>query len=247
MSRQIQSRSYLIPIHLDENHWSLLVFNINSKQIINFDSLYNIDKNIAIISNLISILSKYVTVLKGAQNWNFFQNYSAPRQSGDIDCGVFVCQYANEVHSILNMKQFDIICFCETKIEDSYPNSFYKNDYYYKIRLDRSRHGGGLIIFIKNSFVLTKSVHPENTELIYLQFRKSGQLNNFIYTFRAPNLKEQLFLEKLEDFIHSINLNEPLFIVGNLNMDFSDKIKSNISKFADHNDLINFVKTPTSI
>jgi len=84
-------------------------------------------------------------------------------------------------------------------------------------------------------------------ELIYLRVLVSGQKYNFIYTYKAPNLKEQLFLDKLEDFIHSINLNEPLFMIGDFNMDYNNKINSNIRKFLNHNDLINFVNKPTRI
>ena len=158
-----------------------------------------------------------------------------------------ILNHLNEVDLILNTKKFDLVFFCETKLDDTFPNSFYKNDYYYKIRLDRSRHGGGLIVFIKNSLLLTKSVLLEKMELIYFQARICGQTYNFIYTYRAPNLKEQLFLEKLEDFMHSLNLNEPLFIAGDLNMDYDADSNSNICKFIDNNDLINFVNKPTRI
>ncbi|CAF1057506.1 unnamed protein product [Brachionus calyciflorus] len=119
---------------------------------------------------------------------------------------------------------FDIVCFSETKLDDSIPNSFYKNDFYFKLRLDRSRHGGGLTIQ-----------------------SKSNKLN-FVYSYRAPNLKEQLFLDKLDDFIHTLNLNDPLFIVGDFNMNFDlNNINSNVREFSCNNNLVNFVQKPTRV
>ncbi|RNA02458.1 RNA-directed DNA polymerase from mobile element jockey-like [Brachionus plicatilis] len=153
----------------------------------------------------------------------------------------------NDVDSILNLRQFDIVFLCETKLDDSFPNSFYKNDHYFIIRLDRSRHGGGLIVFIKNSLVVTKSVLLEKLELIYFQIRINGQKINFVYSYKAPNLKEQLFIDHLEEFLHSLSLNEPLFIIGDLNMDYNLTTNSNIRKFIDNNELINFVTKPTRI
>ena len=111
-----------------------------------------------------------------------------------------------EVDEILNTKKFDLVCFSETKLDDSIPNSFYNNNFYYKIRLDRSRHGGGLIVFIKNSIVCTKSILLEDIELIYYQLKIKSQKYNFVYCYKAPNIKEQEFLDKLEEFIHSLNL-----------------------------------------
>ncbi|CAF0807126.1 unnamed protein product [Brachionus calyciflorus] len=120
-------------------------------------------------------------------------------------------------------------------LDDSYSNSFYKNDYYYKIRLDRSRHGGGLIVFIRNSLTLTKSYFPENMELISFQIRLNKQLYNFVHPYRAPNLNESVFFDQLEDFI-----------VGDLNSDYNNK-KHLIKQFVEHNDLVKFVSKPTKI
>ncbi|CAF0865905.1 unnamed protein product [Brachionus calyciflorus] len=85
---------FYFPLHLDNNHWALLVFDARTKQVIYFDSLYAITKNVLIIKNFVSILSKYISVLKDSPTWELYQNQLAPKQSGEIDCGVFVYQYA---------------------------------------------------------------------------------------------------------------------------------------------------------
>lgn len=69
-----------------------------------------------------------------------------------------------------------------------------------------------------------------------------------MFSYRAPNIKEQFFLDNLEEFIDSLNLNEPLFIIGDLNMDLNLDNKyrnSKINEFLSNNELINFIKKPT--
>ena len=60
-------------------------------------------------------------------------------------------------------------------------------------------------------------------ELISFQIRLNKQLYNFVYPYRAPNLNESVFFDQLEDFLYTLNLNEPLFIVGDLNSDYNNK------------------------
>ncbi|CAF1112143.1 unnamed protein product, partial [Brachionus calyciflorus] len=62
---------------------------------------------------------------------------------------------------------------------------------------------------------------------------------------KPSNFKEIEFLDNLEEFIHSLNLSEPLFIIGDLNMNFNNN--QNIKDFIDHNDMINFISKPTRI
>ena len=152
-----------------------------------------------------------------------------------------------EVDQILNMRSFDVVYFAESKLDDSIPNSFYNNSHYTKARLDRNRHGGGLIVFIKNGIKKTRvMLHPE-MELIYFQLVINSQKLNFVYSYRAPYLNESIYLDKLEDFLHTLNLNEPLFIFGDLNMNCLYEQNLNIKRFIDNNELINFINEPTRI
>ena len=107
-----------------------------------------------------------------------------------------------EVNELLNMRKFDIVCFTECKLDDSIPNSFYNNNYYTKIRLDRNRHGGGLMIFIKNGIKKLRVLFHNNLELIYFQLLVNSEKLNFVYCYRQPALNEIQFLDNLEDFIH---------------------------------------------
>ena len=85
---------YFFSLLLEENHLALLVFDMLTKQIIYFDSLYDIKKNQSTIKNIVSTLAKYIKVLNESPNWKLSQNILAPKQSGSVDCGVYICQYA---------------------------------------------------------------------------------------------------------------------------------------------------------
>ncbi|RNA03789.1 RNA-directed DNA polymerase from mobile element jockey-like [Brachionus plicatilis] len=158
-----------------------------------------------------------------------------------------ILNYLYEVNEILNSKKFDFVCFSETKLDETIPNTFFKNNHYNKIRLDRTRHGGGLLVFIKYGLSVTKTILVDELELIYTQFKINSQRFNFVYCYRPPNTKEKDILDKLDDFIHTLNLSEPLFIFGDLNMNYDPKITSNITYFCTSNDLINFIHKPTRV
>ena len=95
-----------------------------------------------------------------------------------------------EVNEILNTRLFDVACFCETKLDDSIPNSFFNNNFYTKIRFDRNRHGGGLIVFIKNGIKIKRIFLHNQIELVYFQIEIKSQKFNFVYCYRSPCLKE---------------------------------------------------------
>ncbi|CAF1116675.1 unnamed protein product [Brachionus calyciflorus] len=74
-----------------------------------------------------------------------------------------------------------------------------------------------------------------------------NEINNTIKLITSKNTAKYDKINNLDEFIHSLNLGEPLFITGDLNMDYSPSIKSNISEFIPNNDLVNFVQKPTRV
>ncbi len=60
-----------------------------------------------------------------------------------------------EVNEILD-KKYDLVSFNETKLDNLIPNNFYVNDDYQMIRRDRNRHGGGLLVFIREEYKIVQ-------------------------------------------------------------------------------------------
>ncbi|CAF0886935.1 unnamed protein product [Brachionus calyciflorus] len=81
------------PLFLRGNHWALLLFDVKSKLIKYFDSIYSIDS--CVVTKICSTLGKYVIKLNGCENLKISSETSySKQQSNCTDCGVFTCLYA---------------------------------------------------------------------------------------------------------------------------------------------------------
>ena len=87
----------------------------------------------------------------------------------------------------------DVLVITETKLDDTFLTSqFLVTGFFVPYRLDRNRHGGGTIIFIRDdipSRVLTKHVFPNDIQglFIELNFRKTKWLLISTYFFLSYN------------------------------------------------------------
>ena len=76
----------------------------------------------------------------------------------------------------------DVMIFCETKLDDSYPTGQFLMDGFKKpFRLDRNAHGGGLLIYIRTDIACTlKRDYKLSGDIegmfVELNFRKSKWL-----------------------------------------------------------------------
>ena len=70
---------------------------------------------------------------------------------------------------------------------------------------------------------------------------------NFLSSYKSPSTKDSEYLAKLEDFILTLDPAEPIFIIGDLNMDLRSDEGIELKNFLINNDLKNFVNTHTRI
>jgi hypothetical protein len=165
----------------------------------------------------------------------------------------------NEIDMILQLKQYEIIFLNETKFDCFVPNSFYQNNYYDIIRRDRyfnedliGKKGGGIVIFIKKHYKI-KFIKSLDMEFINLNLTIGALSFNFISAYKSPKTNNFQFLDALEKYMLSIDLNQPLFIIGDLNLDllkdkngcYSNKNGELLQQFIDNYNLINFINSPT--
>ena len=154
----------------------------------------------------------------------------------------------DDVHRILELKSFDVICFNETKLDIFVPCSFYNHPCYLSFRNDRNRHGGGVMIFIKrhiNIHKMFKFSELFDAEFIHLVLKMNATTINIIACYKPPDIDEENFLNGAENYIHSFNLDDPLIIVGDLNMnlkmDLKNAVNNNLVDFLINNCLANRV------
>jgi len=105
----------IVPTHLDNNHWCLLVVEINKRKIIYFDSLGFFDialEKMKVLAGFLNeeYLEKKLHLRKRKDlTWNIYIGKS-PRQENSIDCGIFLCTNARYyiLEEQINFNQGDI-------------------------------------------------------------------------------------------------------------------------------------------
>jgi hypothetical protein len=131
----------------------------------------------------------------------------------------------NEIDKILKLEKFDIVALNETKLDKNKPTSFYQNSDYDIIRRDRdfdenyaSKRGGGIMVFVKKHYK-AKFIKAPDDEIVCIKITIGKQLIQFISAYKSPKHNAYQFITALEKFISGLDLNEPIFIVGDLNLD----------------------------
>lgn len=92
-------KKILVPIHVNENHWILIVIDLITKKINHYDSIGSI--NTVYMEHLLCYIkdewyAKMATDLN-TKEWRCETVGDVPRQNNGDDCGVFVCQFAKQI------------------------------------------------------------------------------------------------------------------------------------------------------
>jgi len=144
-----------------------------------------------------------------------------------------------ELDEVLNKVSPDAFFINESKLDKLVPASWYKNNKYFSLRLDREESGGGveLVFLIKGNII--KKQEYSDFETIYFQLYVDGQLVNMLCSYKSPSTDNRDFLEKLENSILLLDPREPLLIFGDLNMDLRSSKGFDLLNFLVCNDLKN--------
>ena len=166
-----------------------------------------------------------------------------------------IIAYLN-INSIRNKFEFlkpliadnvDVLAVAETKIDETFTTSQFLLDGFSKpVRFDRNKHGGGLLIYVKEGVPFKElSVYkpPKDIEcgIIEISLKKQKWLLFSIY--RPPSQSEEYFFDEIGkglDFYSSKY--EGICLIGDFNCEPKENI---ISGFMDCYNLSNLVKSPT--
>ena len=160
----------------------------------------------------------------------------------------------DSVHEILDSDKFDILFFNETKLNVTIPDSHishskykcYRRDRDYLISTGQDKNGGGILIYIRKEYV--HSVQKSDSfETMHLSLMLKDSTYNFLAAYKSPSQHSQEFVDYLDNIISGINLNDPLFIIGDLNMDLlpSNSNSNPLKDFITFNKFQNVIKEPT--
>ena len=146
----------------------------------------------------------------------------------------------------LVLKHDDILAVWETKLDETFPSSQSRMDgFSLPYRLDRSRNGGGVMIFVKENILsklLTKHNFPGDVEGLFveLNFRKSKWL--FFGTYHPSAQNDQYFFNCIDKALDTYSNYDNVLLSGDFNAEHDEPCLSN---FLYQYDLYNLVKAGT--
>lgn len=148
----------------------------------------------------------------------------------------------------MKIKQVDLLLLNETKLDNGIPINNFLHPDYDLLRLDRpDSGGGGIMIYIKKAYKNLK-VDYMDFETIHVKTLINGVCVNFIASYKSPSYDNLTYLSKLENLLLVIDREEPIFIIGDLNMDLMNVEKgTDLRNFMINNDCKNLVNGYTRI
>ena len=156
---------------------------------------------------------------------------------------------ANKFDSLTEQldKKIDILCFAETKLDNSYLDQQFNLDGFKgPYRKDgKSEHSGGLMVFVNEnipSLELPKTKLCQNIEILPIEINLKKEKWLIIPIYRPQWVSETTFLDCISTFIDHHSKYDNIIILGDFNMTPDD---SHIMSFINDHNLYNLIKEPT--
>ena len=148
--------------------------------------------------------------------------------------------------------EIDIICLCETFLNEEFSNEEVRLENYQLFRKDRKTNGGGLVIYVKDSLrcFLREDLQVEGVESIWLEVKHKAQKSFLLgYTYRPPS-SNQRWMNDFEEILERVYTeSKEIILLGdfNLNMLDSNYIVRNWLQFTESVNLTQLVDSPTRV
>jgi len=156
-------------------------------------------------------------------------------------------RYKFDELKLLISGNIDVLVVTETKLDDTFPIAqFFIDGYTAPYRLDRNKHGGGILIYVRediSSKQLTKHTFGHDMEGIFIELNLHTYKLLVLGTYRPPSQDGQYYFTNISNAM-DLYLREysRFLLVGDFNMADSDPIFEN---FNSQYDSKNIVKDPT--
>ena len=121
------------------------------------------------------------------------------------------------------------ICFLsETKIDESFPNSQFQINGYKLFRRDRTKFGGGLLLYVREDIsckILQNYCNSiDDMELLLLEFSIKATKWLCIGLYRPPNQNEKCFVENLSKLLSKLSCQyDQIVLIGDFNLTIENK------------------------
>ena len=159
----------------------------------------------------------------------------------------------DEIKILLSQQpNIDILCFCETFLNDQFHDTELSLDNYQLFRKDRKTNGGGLAIYIKDSLncTLRDDLQVDGIEALLLEVKPQKQKPFLLaYTYRPPSSTQGWTVEFEQVLENLYSENKEIILIGDLNINLLDTSTSvqNWLQIIDSVNLTQLVQDPTRV
>ena len=133
--------------------------------------------------------------------------------------------------------EYDIICITETHLDDTVSSSDLQIDGFNPdpIRLDRTAHGGGIIMYISNRIYVQRMhcLEIPNSEMIWLDIIFPNYSFLLCCVYRPPNSGNDFWNNFTLSIENACCLNQNIVITGDLNTDLLSRGPSKLTDILD--------------
>ena len=153
-------------------------------------------------------------------------------------------KFSSLQQTVLN--KTDILLLSETKIDDSFPNSQFYAEGFKMYRKDRTKTGGGLLLYVNENLpgkIINSYKFKENSEIIVFEFSVSNKKWLLLGNYRPPSQNDLSFINELN---LALNFFSPIYenfvLLGDFNLSTENP---NLKNFMCSFDLESLINSPT--
>ena len=136
--------------------------------------------------------------------------------------------HLDEVKILVNSMGLDILALNETKLDYSIEHQITDINGYKQLRLDRSRCGGGISIYVKDNlkFLLRKDIPVENIELLCIEIQPL-KCKSFLFVawYRPPHDPVCTFQKSERVLSYLDKEGKEIILMGDINCDLSQELE----------------------
>ena len=163
----------------------------------------------------------------------------------------------DDIRILLGQSQLDILALCESKLTHEISDIDVSIPNYNLFRLDRDRHGGGVLIYCHTNFSMSvlPKLNSRTYESLWVKIKQKKQKPFYIsVTYRSPSVPDPINYTKglfqyLKSSIRSLPPGSEFFCVGDFNIDMSsaNALTSLAKDFSRSCNLTQLIHSPTRI
>ena len=120
------------------------------------------------------------------------------------------------------LSKTDILLLSETKIDDSFPNSYFFTKVFKMFRKDKTKTGGGLLLYVKENLpgkIISSYKFKENSKIILFEFSLLNKKWLLLGNYRPPSQNDLSFMSELNLSLNFCSaIYENFVLLGDFNL-----------------------------